>query len=75
MKETLKDKGLHSNTLAFLKNPAQMLINGKWVAAQSGETFNTINPADGNIIANIPLANEVDVNTAVQAARKSYNTV
>jgi len=75
MKETLKDKGLHSNTLAFLKNPAQMLINGKWVAAQSGETFNTINPADGSIIANIPLANEVDVNIAVQAARKSYNTV
>jgi len=39
---------LHPALLAFLKNqPKRMLIDGKWVEAASGKTFETVNPATG----------------------------
>jgi len=34
--------------MAELKN-YQMYINGEWVAAQSGKTFESINPSDGTL--------------------------
>ncbi|MCA0933646.1 aldehyde dehydrogenase family protein [Lutimonas saemankumensis] len=75
MKELTKTMGLNDCTIDFLDNPAKMLINGEWVSAQSGETFKTINPADGSFLNEIPLAGNADVNTAVNAAKKSFETV
>ena len=46
-----------------------MLINGKWVDAESGGTFATVNPATGEEIARAPMAGEGDVDKAVRAAR------
>jgi len=50
----------------------QMYINGEWVAAQSGKTFESINPSDGKPWAVVPEADEVDVDTAVKAAHRAF---
>ena len=57
--------------MAELKN-YQMYINGQWVAAQSGKTFESINPSDGKSWAVVPEADEVDVDTAVKAAHRAF---
>ena len=57
--------------MAELKN-YQMYINGEWVAAQSGKTFDSINPSDGKPWAVVPEADEVDVDTAVKAAHRAF---
>ena len=57
--------------MAELKN-YQMYINGEWVAAQSGKTFESINPSDGKPWAVVPEADEVDVDAAVKAAHRAF---
>lgn len=39
----------------------EMLINGAWVAAGDGASFDTVSPADGKVWAKIPEATEEDV--------------
>ncbi len=48
-------------------------IGGKWVEAQSGETFDSINPATEELIAPIAKSGAEDVAAAVDAAKKAYN--
>jgi aldehyde dehydrogenase (NAD+) len=57
--------------MAELKN-YQMYINGEWVAAQSGKTFESINPSNGKPWAVVPEADEVDVDAAVKAAHRAF---
>ena len=47
----------------------KMLINGQWVAAASGETFPTIDPATGEVICRVPAGDKADIDAAVKAAR------
>jgi acyl-CoA reductase-like NAD-dependent aldehyde dehydrogenase len=49
-----------------------MWIDGKWVDADSGKTFRTYNPHNGDVIAEVPLAGKSDVDKAVDAARKAF---
>lgn len=49
-----------------------MWIGGEWVEADSGKTFVTHNPANGEVIAEVPLAGKSDVDKAVAAARKAF---
>lgn len=49
-----------------------MLIGGEWVAAISGATIESRNPATGELLATVPAADEHDVDRAVQAARTAY---
>jgi phenylacetaldehyde dehydrogenase len=58
--------------LRYAKGTAKMLIGGDWVEAQSGETFETINPSTGKVIANVASGSEVDVDRAVAAARAAF---
>jgi acyl-CoA reductase-like NAD-dependent aldehyde dehydrogenase len=58
--------------LDFLRKPKQMLIGGKWVSAKSGKTFETINPANEEVLALVPEGDKADVDEAVKAARKAY---
>ena len=46
----------------------KMLIGGEWVDAGSGATFSSLNPASGNVYAEVPRANEQDADRALQAA-------
>ena len=50
------------------------LIDGEWVAAASGRTFETINPATGDVIAHIAEGDEADVDKAVKAARRAFES-
>jgi aldehyde dehydrogenase (NAD+) len=49
--------------------PTQLFINNVWVDSLDGETFETLNPATGEKIADVSSAKAADVDVAVKAAR------
>jgi alpha-ketoglutaric semialdehyde dehydrogenase len=49
-------------------------INGQWVESHSGETFETYNPATGDLISTVSKGDAVDVNAAVAAAKDAYDS-
>ena len=51
----------------------QLLIGGQWTPARSGKTFQTINPATEEVIADVAEADAADVEMAVLAARKAFD--
>ena len=48
-----------------------MLIDGEWVQASNGQTFESSNPATNAVWATVPEATEADVNRAVAAAKNA----
>ncbi len=53
----------------------QNYINGQWVDAVSGKTFQNINPANlEDTIGEFALSDQADVDNAVKAAREAYKT-
>src|ERR1700754_2554415 len=50
----------------------KMLIDGKWVDAASGKTFETHNPATGELLATVAEGDAEDINRAVAAARRAF---
>jgi aldehyde dehydrogenase (NAD+) len=52
----------------------KILIDNKWVSSVSGKTFETINPATGDLLANVAEADAADVDLAVKAARKAFHS-
>src|ERR1700730_10078424 len=61
-----------SAVLGFLRKPKQLLIGGKWVPAKSGKTFETINPANEEVLGLVAEGDKADVDEAVKAARKAF---
>lgn len=52
----------------------QNYINGEWVASQSGELFENINPADNrDVVGRFPLSTSDDVYAAVNAAQNAFD--
>src|SRR3954469_2222565 len=51
-----------------------LLINGKWQDSVSGKTFETINPATGEVICNVAEGDKADIDLAVAAARKAFES-
>ncbi|SDW65066.1 aldehyde dehydrogenase (acceptor) [Alicyclobacillus hesperidum] len=51
-----------------------LFIGGQWTPAQSGETFDVVNPATGRVVARVAKAGHTDVDAAVQAARKLFDS-
>ncbi len=49
-------------------------IDGEWVAAQSGETFESHDPFTAQVWARIPRCDARDVDLAVAAARRAFDT-
>ncbi|ARW06113.1 CoA-acylating methylmalonate-semialdehyde dehydrogenase [Bacillus atrophaeus] len=49
-------------------------INGEWIDSTGAEVEEVINPANGKIIAYVPLSTRADVDRAVQAAQHAYQT-
>jgi phenylacetaldehyde dehydrogenase len=64
---------LSARVQQFTAQPRKVLIDGRWVPAQSGETFDVFNPADGQRIARVAACEKVDVDAAVSAARKAFD--
>ena len=57
----------------FIAAPRQMFINGQWVDAASGKTFDTPNPATGETLAKVAEGDAEDINRAVRAARAAFD--
>ena len=52
--------------------PKRMLIDGRWVEAASGKTFETLNPSTGEVLATVAEGDSEDIDRAVQAARRAF---
>jgi aldehyde dehydrogenase (NAD+) len=52
----------------------RLLIGGKWVDAKSGKSFETVNPATGEVICKIAEGDKADIDLAVKAARKAFES-
>ncbi|HEY9851995.1 MAG TPA: aldehyde dehydrogenase family protein [Leptolyngbyaceae cyanobacterium] len=63
---------LNNQVTNFLKQPKKLLINGKWVDAANGKTFPVVNPATGEVIAQIAEGTAEDIDRAVKAARQAF---
>jgi aldehyde dehydrogenase (NAD+) len=50
----------------------RLLIDGKWVDAASGKTFESINPATGEVLAAVAEGEAEDIDRAVKAARRAF---
>src|SRR6516162_10490857 len=74
MVTALPNVQLQDKVTEFIAKPRKMLINGKWVEAASGKTFPTYNPATGEVLAKVAEGDREDINRAVQAARKAYES-
>ncbi len=53
--------------------PTNAFVNGQFQSAKSGDTFATINPATGQLIAHIAACNADDVDHAVTKAREAFD--
>ena len=63
---------LHPAVRNFLsQQPKKLLIDGQWTDAVSGKTFETFNPAAGEVIARVAEGDKADIDKAVVSARKA----
>ena len=65
---------LQRSVQEFLSRHRKLLIGGQWVDAQSGKTFATYNPATGEVLAQVAEGDRADIDQAVIAARKAFET-
>lgn len=52
----------------------KMLIDGKWVDSASGKTFETLNPATGEVICRVAEGDKADIDLAAKAARRAFDS-
>jgi phenylacetaldehyde dehydrogenase len=65
---------MNDNVARFVARKHKLLINGKWVEAQSGKTFESYDPATGEVLAHIAAGDREDIDLAVKAARAAFET-
>src|ERR1700722_10726275 len=58
----------------YLKGTKQLFIDGKFADAKSGKTFEVYNPATGDVLANVAEGDKADVDLAVKAARRAFDS-
>jgi phenylacetaldehyde dehydrogenase len=56
----------------FVTSKRGLLIDGKWVDAQSGRTFPVYNPATGEVLDECAAGEKADIDLAVKAARRAF---
>src|SRR3954462_2571770 len=64
---------LDARVIHFIGRTSQILIDGKWSNAASGKTFDTYNPATGEVLARVAEGDREDIDRAVKAARKAFD--
>src|SRR3954468_23913945 len=52
----------------------KLLIDGKWRDSLSGKTFDTVNPATEEVIARVAEGDAADIDLAVKAARRAFDS-
>jgi 4-guanidinobutyraldehyde dehydrogenase / NAD-dependent aldehyde dehydrogenase len=60
--------------LTGLSIRSQAFIDGAYVDAASGETFDCVNPADGRVLASVAACDAEDVDRAVRGARAAFDS-
>lgn len=73
---TIKRNGLElrPDVADWLRRPKHNLIGGKWVPAASGKAFDVLNPADESVLCRVPDSQTEDINRAVSAARRAFES-
>jgi len=64
----------HIRTMSSLLKGSTSYIDGQWVGAASGETFQVTNPATGAVIGSVPNMNAGDTNVAIHAAKNAFES-
>lgn len=57
-----------------LNVPNQLFIDGQFVPASSGRTFDCVSPIDGRVLAQVSEGDEVDVDRAVRSGRAAFES-
>ena len=65
---------LDKTVKSFVKERRKLLIDGKWVEAASGKTFPVENPATREVIAQVAEGDKKDIDRAVKAARRAFES-
>jgi acyl-CoA reductase-like NAD-dependent aldehyde dehydrogenase len=73
MEKTL-DLQLKPKVAEFLNGTKKHFINGEWVSSASGKTFETVNPATGEVLAVVSEGGAEEIDKAVKAARAAFET-
>ncbi len=63
---------LESTAILDIASQYRLFINGKFVDPKTTQYFQTINPANEQVISQVAFAGEADVDDAVKAARNAY---
>jgi len=69
------DFSSYGSNVAASKVQGGLFINGEFVDNASGEKIKVVNPATAKELGEVCAANEKDVDRAVEAAQKAYDTV
>lgn len=56
----------------FVERPPKMMIGGRACEADSGETFDVIDPSTGQKVTEVPRGRAADIDAAVAAARQAF---
>jgi betaine-aldehyde dehydrogenase len=51
-----------------------LFIDGKWTSSASGATSEVINPSDATVVATVDVADDGDVQAAIAASRRAFDT-
>jgi acyl-CoA reductase-like NAD-dependent aldehyde dehydrogenase len=70
---TRPDTDWHARARAFAIN-GNAFIDGRYVAAASGATFDCVSPIDGRVLAKVASTDAADVDLAVAAARRAFES-
>src|ERR1700735_4421241 len=69
---TARDRASWERSAAALTIEGRAFLDVRYVAAQSGRTFDDISPIDGKVIGQVARCEAVDIDAAVAAARASF---
>ena len=64
-----------SKAIADIAKSYGLFIGGKFVEPKKGKSFNTINPANEEILSKVGYADKLDVDLAVKSARTAFTKV
>src|SRR6201988_520098 len=74
MSAVVKEPQISRPVAQFIGSPKKLLIDGKWLPAASEVTFEVKNPASGALIARAAEGDKRDVDAAVRAARRAFDS-
>ena len=74
MSAVMKEYQISRPVAQFMASPKKLLIDGKWLSAVSEKTFEVKNPATGATIARAAEGDRADIDAAVRAARRAFES-